>query len=118
MILRPHHGMCLFYFAGHGYNREFTAHMSQLKAELALETSIQLLAGTDAVCAACPNNLEGLCEKPELVAAYDRKVLALCGLKEGQILPYGVFAELIQEHILKKGLRKNVCGNCQWSDYC
>ena len=89
--LRPHHGMCMAYFVGHGYSDGFTAHMGALLASLGPERPVRLVVGTDAVCGACPNNLDGLCDKPELVASYDRAVLSLCGLGEGDELSFGQF---------------------------
>lgn len=116
--LRPHHGMCMAYFAGYGYSDGFTAHMGALLASLTPETPVRLTVGTDDVCSACPNNQNGVCDKPQLVAAYDNAVLTLCGLREGEILPFGRFTELVQTRILSPGLRPSVCGCCQWNAIC
>lgn len=118
--LRPHHGMCLAYFVGHGYSGGFSAHMARLLGKLEREpdTLVRLTVQTDAVCAACPNNVRGLCSKPEQVAVYDRAVLTLCGLAEGTVLPFGRFTALVQERILSPGLRPSVCGGCQWDAVC
>lgn len=116
--LLPHHGMCLAYFAGYGYSDSFTLHMGEVLSALSPETLIRLTVGTDCVCTACPNNLDGVCDKPELVAAYDRSVLSLCGLQEGQVLPFGSFTELVQNRILAPELRPSICGGCQWNSIC
>lgn len=110
--------MCMAYFVGHGYSDAFSAHMAALLEELTPETPIRLTTAADAVCGPCPNNNEGLCDKPELVAAYDRSVLTLCGLGEGYILSFGCFTRLVQERILASGLRPAICGGCQWNDIC
>ena len=110
--------MCMAYFAGYGYSDGFTAHMGALLASLTPETSVRLTVGTDCVCSACPNNQNGVCDKPELVAAYDNAVLSFCGLQEGERLSFGRFTELVQTHILSCGLRPSICGNCQWNDLC
>ncbi|MBD5162029.1 MAG: DUF1284 domain-containing protein [Oscillibacter sp.] len=116
--LRPHHGMCMAYFVGHGYSGGFTAHMARLLETLTPETPVRLTVDTDAVCGPCPNNRGGLCDKPELVAGWDREVLRLCGLEENQILPFGAFTALVQERILAPGLRSGICGSCQWNEIC
>lgn len=116
--LRPHHGMCMAYFVGRGYSDAFSAHMAALLEELAPEAPIRLTTGTDAVCGPCPNNSGGLCSKPELVAAYDRSVLTLCGLEDGYILSFGSFTQLVQERILAPGIRPAICGGCQWNGIC
>ena len=118
VVLRPHHGMCMAYFIGHGYSDGFSAHMGDLIERLAPETMIRLTVGTDAVCTACPNNCSGVCEQAELVADYDGKVLALCGLTEGQSLQFGQFTSLVQSRIIDAGLRRSVCGGCQWNSIC
>ena len=92
--------------------------MSRLLTELRPECSVQLTVGTDAVCGSCPNNVGGFCNKPDLVAAYDRAVLQYCGLSDGEILGFGWFTGLVQEKILRPGLRYDICGNCQWNDIC
>lgn len=116
--LRPHHGMCMAYFIGLGYDGGFSAHMAGLLAELAPDSPVRLTVGTDAVCSRCPNNHGGACHKPALTEGYDRAVLALCGLEEGRTLPFGVFAGLVQERVLAPGLRPGICGNCQWDAVC
>ena len=106
------------YFIGHGYSGGFSAHMAQLLEELTVDSPVCLTVGTDVVCGPCPNNTGGLCDKPELVAGYDRAVLELCGLEEDQILSFGAFTSRVQEKILSPGLRPGICGNCQWNDIC
>lgn len=106
------------HFAGYGYSDAFAAHMAALLEELRPESLIMLTVGTDAVCGPCPNNGGGLCNKPGLVASYDRAVLRECGLTEGDILPYGKFKALVREKILDRGLRKRICGKCQWDEIC
>ena len=116
--LRPHHGMCMAYFIGLGYSDAFSAHMAGLLEELTGDSPVCLTVGTDAVCGPCPNNDGGTCGKPELVAGYDRAVLELCGLGEGYILSFGDFTALVQERILDQGIRREICGGCQWDGIC
>lgn len=110
--------MCLAYFVGLGYSDSFSAHTACLLKELTPDRLIRLTVGTDEVCAACPNNSGGVCGKPEQVEGYDRAVLALCALGEGEALPFGVFAGRVQEKILAPGLRGGICGDCQWDGVC
>ena len=116
--LRPHHGMCLAYFVGEGYSGGFAVHMGQGLAALAPDTPVKLVVNTDEICTACPNNTGGTCEKPDLVADYDRQVLSRCGLTEGEVLPFGCFTALVEEKILSSGHRREICGGCQWNGLC
>lgn len=106
------------YFVGYGYSSAFSVHMAELLEQLHSESLIQLTVGTDAVCGPCPNNVEGLCSKPELTAAYDRAVLHHCGLAGGEVMSFGRFTALVQEKVLAGGLRKKICGDCQWDGIC
>lgn len=116
--LRPHHGMCLAFFVGEGYSEGFTAHMAQVLASLTPESPVRLTAAADAICARCPNDLDGLCKTAEKAARYDRAVLVHCGLRDGQELPFGAFTDLVQRRVLGPGLRRKICGDCQWDALC
>ena len=116
--LRAHHGMCLAYFIGEGYSGGFTAHMGRVLAALTPDTPVRLTAAVDTVCAACPNNGGGVCVAGEKAAGYDRAVLERCGLSEGAELSFGAFTALVQERILGPGLRREICGGCQWDGIC
>lgn len=110
--------MCLAYFIGQGYSDGFSAHMAQVLALLETGRQIRLSCDTDIVCTACPNNCAGICHKPEMVDRFDRSVLSLCSLKEGDILLFSRFAALVERHILGPGMRERICGTCQWSHLC
>ena len=119
-MIRPHHGMCLAFFEGKGYSEKFTAHMGKVLKmfEQNKTMKIYLTADTDTICGACPNNQGNVCKDKKLVRHYDQEVLKSCDLKEGQEIPFGTFAELVQEKIIASGERETICGNCQWNKIC
>ncbi len=111
--------MCAAYFQGNGYSEEFTRRMTEILRQMKLdEPLVRLTVGGDAICAGCPNLMNGVCVQRDKVAGYDKKVLELCGLEEGAVLPASRFRRLVREAILDKGLRERVCGDCQWSAIC
>lgn len=119
MALRPHHGMCMAYFVGFGYSDGFSRNMARLLTEeLTPDRPVRLTAAPDPVCEACPRCAGGRCDKPELVASYDRAALELCGLAEGDVLPFGAFTTLVETRILARDLRRSICGSCQWDPIC
>lgn len=118
VLLRPHHGMCLAYFAGEGYSNDFTAHMYRVQDYLKRDSVVRLVSRTDIICEKCPNNINGECEKPDLTARYDAEVLTRCGLSEGEKLRFSDFSALVKEKILAPGFRGEICGDCQWNELC
>ena len=116
--LRPHHGMCLFFFQGNGYSDTFTKNMKKIKRVLDENPPVRLINGADAICSACPNNLDQSCVTLEKVARYDTAVQELCNLSAGDILPFQELQHLIRERILKTDRRPLICGDCQWNELC
>ena len=80
ICLRPHHGMCLAYFEGRGYSREFAEHMGKILDIMERDARVSLTVGGDVICSACPNLKGQVCVTADQVAEYDRKVLLLLSL--------------------------------------
>lgn len=111
--------MCLAFFVGEGYSDGFSAHMAQVLRRLEGEDPVvQAVPWTDEICAACPNNENGVCRSAEKVDRYDREVLARCGLAPGTQLRWSAFSGLVETRILAAGLRESICGSCQWNELC
>lgn len=90
--------------------------MTRMKKILEENPEICLVAGSDDICAACPNRLTESCA--EKACRYDRQVLGRCGLKPGQRMPYLTFSALVEKAVLRPGKREEICGDCQWSSLC
>lgn len=119
--IRPHHGMCLYFFEGKGYSDGFTAHMAEVKNWLLGEKGLvclQLVGETDEICSACPHNRRGRCEAAEKVNRYDNGVLQYTSLREGQELTFPEFERIVEEKILTPGHGRAICGDCQWKEIC
>ena len=116
--IRAHHGMCLAFFEGKGYSREFIGGMGMIKSRLEDNPPVCIVDETDAICAGCPNNIEETCKTAELVVEYDRQVLVRCGISAGEIMPFNDFEKLVYDNILIAGKREEICGKCQWNSLC
>lgn len=92
--------------------------MGEVLDSLGDNTCICLTASVDDVCSACPHNHRGICDENEKVLHHDNAVLQACGLHNGQKITLGQFAGLVQRKIINVGLRKGICGECQWQDIC
>lgn len=119
-ILRPHHGMCIQFYEGKGYSKDFTDHMGRIVQEMKANPTqkVTLKVQTDIVCKNCPNNESGICTSQEKVTGYDKEVLKCCGLREGTEIGFDDFTALIRERIIHSGLRAEICGDCSWNDIC
>lgn len=80
LILRPHHTLCLQFFAGRGYSGEFVQNMFHIRQMLVEKPKriILLHSGADDICAACPNNRSGRCRTQQKVDRYDEKCRRAC----------------------------------------
>ncbi len=118
MKLRAHHGMCLAFFEGKGYNNAFTENMAKIQADMKKDTVLTIIDGADVICHSCPRLQEEVCSGQEQTGTYDRKVLAYCGIEQNAILTWQAFSALISERIFRAGKRKEICGSCGWSYLC
>ena len=116
--IRGHHGMCLAFFHGKGYSKEFVDNMTAIKEDLKSDPLVKIVRETEDICACCPNNINNKCQSFYKVLRYDNEVLKACGLKSGDVLPYSAFEKLVKEKILVQGFREKICGDCQWSSIC
>ena len=59
--LRGHHLVCLHYFQGEGYSREFVCNLQELVHRAEKGEPVEVVVGPDDVCRACPNLRKGRC---------------------------------------------------------
>jgi hypothetical protein len=112
--------MCFQFYEGKGYSEDFTDHMGKIVRSLEEhpEQVVTIQAEMDEVCENCPNNEGGVCTTQEKVDRYDREVLRLCGIVDGQQMSYDEFRSVIRSNILKAGHRAEICGDCCWNEIC
>lgn len=119
MNLRPHHALCLHFFRGKGYSQAFIENMTNIKKSLEENPEITLRCDADALCKPCPHRVgTSSCHAIEKVQHYDQAVLSLCHLEENISLSWRKLEESVQTHILQPKKREQVCGDCQWTEFC
>lgn len=121
--LRPHHLMCIAFYKGKGYSKDFVDNMTTITSALKDDDAKVLLTqGVDEICAHCPNNINNVCKDEEKSKTYDEKTLLYLGLddyfSDPQPIPYSILGHLTEKFILSKGHRENICDDCQWSSIC
>lgn len=115
MNLRPHHLLCTQGYEGKGYSDGFVSNMSRIVERLRKDPQcrINIVFSTDYICSDCPQkSCEGKCRSDEKVLRYDKAVIDLLDLQEGEY----VYQELISklDLILDDDMLKNICGDCEW----
>lgn len=116
--IRPHHGLCLQFFEGKGYSKEFVENMYLVQEASRKNAPIELRFGKDTVCEKCPNFQGEACLTQEKVEEMDRKVTELCNLYEGQQMGFSEYLNLVQDNILKGNQLEYVCSTCSWYTIC
>ncbi len=120
MKLRPHHALCVQKFTGHGYDENFTRHMTETVQVLKEhpDEKVDIISGCDDLCAHCPNNENGACTTLQKVAEMDRAVLSSTGLRIGEAVAWGRLAALARETVFETAEFEAVCKNCEWYALC
>lgn len=116
--LRPHHALCIRFFRGKGYSKDFTDNMIKTIQRLNNGEEFTFATGMDTLCFRCPNNISGTCTSEKKVQHYDRKVSELLDLKEGSLLDYQTLYQKISSAIMDKGLFDSICKDCSWQELC
>jgi len=116
--LRPHHALCALFFEGKGYSQTFVDNMTTFLADSS--QMLQITAGCDTLCMACPNNFNGLCSDAAKVSLFDQRTVNLTGarLQTEQPMPLYEFCQVVYDYILQQGLLAEVCGECEWAKLC
>lgn len=114
MKLRGHHLFCTALFSGHGYDENFTNAMIAAVKAFRNGEPIELVLGSDGLCAACPNQQEsGVCTLgTENVLCRDRAAFKILRLTAGQTLNWRQAKRLLSQ-VTEQEFQK-VCGDCRW----
>lgn len=115
--LRPHHGMCILNYRGHGYSDAFSVHMTETVQHLHEhpETEIVIADHCDDLCAYCPHREGNGCSSPH-PALFDANVLRETGLAAGQHLTWREFSSRTNVYTLYH--LDEMCPDCNWLPLC
>ena len=116
--IRAHHLLCTENFVGEGYSDDFSKNMAKVIGQLKENPKVKLPADLDDICGPCPENLGTRCENDDLVKSYDKKVLEVLNLSEGEIYSWADIRKLAYDIIFAKNRREEICGECQWNELC
>lgn len=116
--LRPHHALCALFFEGKGYNQAFIDNMIAFLGNPA--RLLQVSAGCDTLCQACPHNHDGLCRDEGKGSLFDQRILRIAGefAQADQPIPLNKLCQIACDGILQQELLAEVCGECEWAALC
>lgn len=117
--LRGHHLICLRFFQGGGYSREFIDHLFKV-IEGARSGGGEVAFGSDDVCVACPYVDGKICARgentEEQVRRMDEEALALLGYAKGDSWTWDELGERIPS--IFPSWFADQCLGCEWRGSC
>lgn len=116
--LRPHHALCIRFFVGKGYSEDFVSHMADVIGVLGGDPEIEITAGCDTICSACPENIGGICLSADKVSDIDTRAAGYMGVHAGERMSWSRLSALAGDEIIDKGRLKDVCRDCKWLYLC
>ncbi|HJU06481.1 MAG TPA: DUF1284 domain-containing protein [Nitrospiraceae bacterium] len=118
--LRGHTLLCLQGFRGEGYSPGFVENLTAIHRRLLEypDQPVEIIAGPDAVCAACPHHAPSGCTLNHDLSevemhAQDRHVLALLHFRVGEIVTWREILDRIRTSLTGDQL-PGICGQCRW----
>ncbi len=113
--IRPHHILCTRAFRGKGYSTLFVEKMHAIISRIRKERKLNITAGCDAVCAACPHQRtqsKTVCVKEQKVQTIDKNVIHFLGIRH-RLYDYAEIDRIITEKLTEQ-VFDAICGTCEW----
>lgn len=117
--LRGHHLICLHFFRGEGYRRDFIEHLSEVLDAIE-HADLKVVSGPDSVCRHCPNLKDNICRysegAEEEIRNMDKRALNLLNLQAGSRAQWtGIRASL---PVIFSQWFTTYCQDCDWIGAC
>ncbi|WP_414468363.1 DUF1284 domain-containing protein [Methanobacterium sp. ACI-7] len=122
--IRAHHLLCMQGFQGHGYSEDFNKNMSRIIENFKNnpEQRIKILTECDAICIACPHNVNEKCIKDSdsyvTIKNMDLSVLHICKIIENSVFKVSEIFDIVNKRIKYITEAEKICGNCKWKNVC
>ncbi len=114
--LRGHHLICLNFFRGEGYSEDFIRNIYSVIGK----EKIDIVKGTDDVCARCPYLTENMCSSEEftdeMIQHQDLEALRLLGFKPGMMVDWKMISDKLPGII--EDWKAQFCGECGYRKVC
>ncbi len=111
--------ICLHFFDGSGYDREFIANLEKTVRDAAIN-GVEILSGADDICIKCPFLKNNVCSPAENadeeIMKMDRKALELLNLSAGSRTRWDEIEHMLH-HVFPEWQRR-YCSDCEWMSTC
>lgn len=118
--LRGHHLICLHFFQGEGYNKEFVDNLRKLLQRAGHDEEIEVVEGADDVCLACPHLSENQCvhkgDADQEIRRLDSNALELLVVRPGEKVKWGEICLKVKSAPGAWFLA--FCLGCDWEGLC
>ncbi len=111
--------MCTLGFQGKGYSLSFIENYQKIVEQLAKDplTQIEVTAGLDSVCQACPRQLnDETCSRQDFIKKLDCAHQDILGIKVNQVISFASAKELIRQRMTLEKFH-SACEGCEWKSY-
>ncbi len=118
--LRGHHLLCLHFFKGEGYDKNFVDNLRKVLERTGIE-EVDIVEGGDEVCRACSYFKDNLCHynnRPNEyeIKALDTLALELLNLKAGERISWSEIKSRLPE--VFRNWKEGACFECHWLEVC
>ncbi len=116
--LRGHHLICLQFYRGEGYSKDFVENLYRV-LEKAKSEGVEVVEGEDDVCIACPYNRNGICthsdEANREIRRLDELAIRLLSTPLNSKVEWGSVGSVRDVLAVWK---KEACKGCDWRGVC
>ena len=118
-ILRGHHLICLHFFHGDGYDKNFIKNLKKI-IDLSEKEKVTISTGADDVCSHCVYLKQGRCKSAEnadkIIQKMDIKALALLGHSDGDKMRWSELKDCVRS--IFSDWYFQYCTECEWKKVC
>lgn len=117
---RGHHLICLHFFRGEGYGRDFVQNLEDLVNRAENGEMITVCRGADHLCRSCPSLLNNICMQKngadEEIKKLDNSALDFLNLTVGEKIIWSEIKKKIKS--APKEWFVSFCEGCDWAKVC
>jgi uncharacterized protein len=117
---RGHHLICLHFYKGEGYGRDFVKNLDDLVNRAEKGETITVCAAADDVCRSCPSLLNNICMHKngadEEIKNLDSTALNFLNLAVGDVVIWSEIKKIIDSAPEK--WFDSFCEGCDWQKVC